>query len=367
MDIKELYGLREKLHENPETAFNETVTQKILFSFIEEKVKGLNNVKLNIGFMTSIIVEYSGGKKGEPYILFRADMDALAMNTGNMHACGHDIHMTVLAGLLAYTAETKPEKNILFVFQPGEEGAGGAKKMIEAGLFDGYKIKAAIALHVTDDYSLGEIASKTGVLFAIPREFDVIFTGVAGHAAFPEKGRDTIAAAALFMTNVYQAIAKKTDPMEPFLFHVGKIEGGSARNITADNCRLQGTMRALDIGVMEKGAKAVSDAAHFAASQFGACCEMITLGEFLPVINDPELCKKLQMVAAQAGLEYIEADTKLVGEDFGFFCERYPGLMFWLGTRNEGQPAVSLHSPDYYPDDTVISNGLDIMKRLLEE
>ncbi len=372
-----LAALRKELHEWPETAFEEHRTRDIIERFVTAATAGDKRFRLLRALETALVVEYRGGAPDDPFTLFRADMDALPLDEepshpavsrrpGFMHACGHDIHMTTLAGLVARIAGKGPKRNILFVFQPGEEGAGGAKRMIEAGLFDRYAIAACYALHVTDDHYLGEVSSKAGVLFAMPREIDVVFTGTAGHAAFPHNASDALFAAAHFVRNVNGTLAKRLDPMRPFLFHIGKIEGGTARNIVADRCCLRGTMRALDLETMGRGAAVVEEAAREAAALTGGAYRIETLGEFLPVVCDGALVERLKKVCAATGTRFVPSETKLVGEDFGFFCARWPSLLFWLGARREGEPARALHTPAIYPPDEAVRYGIALFEGLLE-
>ncbi|HOW52928.1 MAG TPA: amidohydrolase [bacterium] len=371
-----LAALRKELHECPEIAFQEVGTRAIIEWFVTAATAGDTRFRLIRALETALVVEYRGGALDAPFTLFRADMDALPLTedpthpvvskrAGFMHACGHDVHMTTLAGFVALTARKKPARNILFVFQPGEEGAGGAKRMIEAGLFDGHRIVACYALHVTDDHPLGEVATKAGVLFAMPREIDVTFTGTAGHAAFPHNASDALFAAAHFVRNVHGLLAKRLDPMRPFLFHIGKITGGTARNIVADHCLLHGTMRALDTDSMARGAAIVEEAAREAAALTGGGYRIETLGEFLPVICDATLVERLRKACAATGTRFAESETKLVGEDFGFFCAKWPSLLFWLGTRRDGEPSRALHAAEFYPPDEAAAAGISLFDALL--
>ena len=372
--LNELYELRGNLHRCPEVAFNEYKTQKIILDFIE---KHIVSEKFNVltPMDSSIIIEYHGGEKDSPFTIFRADMDALSIqestdnpvvseNEGIMHACGHDIHMTVLVGLIVNTAEKLPERNFLFVFQPAEEGAGGAKKMMDQGIFDSYKVNAAFALHVTDDYKIGSVATNDNILFAIPREINIVFKGKSSHAAFPHNGNDAISASVHFLNSVYQMVAKEIDPMQPFLFHVGTINGGDARNITAKSSVLTGTLRALTMETMDKGSTIVNKAASQSADLFGCKYEIETPGEYLPVINSSKIFNLVKTRLTQVGVEFITADTKLVGEDFGYFCDRYPSLMLWLGALQNEQEPISLHSQHYFPDNSVIKKGVEIMSSI---
>lgn len=371
-----LSALRKELHENPELAFQEVATRDILERFVTATVAGDRRFRLIRCLETALIVEYRGGGAQEPFLLFRADMDALPLTEdpshpvvskrpGLMHACGHDVHMTILAAFIARVATGRPDRNLLFVFQPGEEGAGGAKRMLEAGLFDGYAVRAAFALHVTDEHLLGEAATRAGVLFAMPREIDITFTGTAGHAAFPQKAHDALFAATQFVQQVHASLAKMLDPMQPFLLHVGRIAGGTARNIVADSCVLNATMRALDPATMARGAAVVEEAARAAAAQTGCTHRIEALGEFLPVVCDGALVERFRALCAATGTRFVESDTKLVGEDFGFFCAKWPSLLFWLGTRREGEPPRALHTAALYPPDEAIARGAALFEALL--
>jgi len=377
MLIKSLRNLRKELHEHPEMAFHEMETRSIIERFLAEQIAGNPEFTVYRLLETGLVIEYRGATvPDEPFFVFRADMDALPIaedpshpvvskRPGFMHACGHDLHMTVLAGFIARVAREKPRRNILFVFQPGEEGAGGAKRMLETGFFDPYPVAAAYAFHVTDDYPIGTVATRAGVLFAMSREIDVTLTGTAAHAAFPQKGSDAILAAAHFLTTLPVLLAKKRDPVRPFLCHFGRIEGGVARNVTADRCLLEGTLRALDRETMEIGTAIVEEAARFSASLFGGSSHVEVLGDFLPVVCDAKRVEHFRKVCASMGIQYVDAPAKMVGEDFGFFCDRWPSLLFWLGTRREGEAPHELHTPAFYPPDDVVGYGIAIFAGLL--
>jgi len=371
-----LKDLRKILHENPELSFSEHKTASIIKDFVSEVVGKSKLFILHEPFETSVVVEYKGGDPDDPHVIFRADMDALPVkenslnhyvsgNEGIMHACGHDIHMTVLCGLVAKVAEDTPSKNILFVFQPGEEGAGGAKKMMESGFFDKYNVKSAFALHVTDDLEFGEVGSNGDVLFAIPKEIDVVFKGNSGHAAYPEKGNDALAAASSFLANVEHKIRKVINPTEIFLMHFGKISGGTARNIIADEVKIEGTLRSFDRNIMSLASEEIKNTAENTAKNFGCRSEVTVLGEYLEVRNDPDLFNMLKKVCDDIDIKCIEKKAGLVGEDFCYFTDRYSGLLFWIGTRMPGQEEKQLHSETFFPLDEVVPEGVKILFSLL--
>lgn len=371
----ELNELRNRLHRSPELSFKELRTVEILLDFVGNIIKNKNEFKVLRPFKTSIVVEYRNGKDKD-FKLFRADMDALFIkestenpivseNIGVMHACGHDIHMTVLCGLIARTAQKMPDENVLFVFQPGEEGAGGAKKMIESGIFDSYSVSSAYALHVTDDHEVGEVASNDSILFAIPKEVNVEFFGKSAHAAFPEKGSDALAAAASFLCDLEYQIRKKINPTSVFLAHFGKIISGTARNIVSDSSILEGTLRAFDSEIMESGLDVVRNCARLSAKKFGCTADVKTLGEYIEVRNSPELFKKLKNICEDKGFKCICKNGELVGEDFGYFTKRFSGIMFWVGSKENDKMPESLHSKTFFPSYNSIASGLEIMWGML--
>ncbi|HSW60179.1 MAG TPA: amidohydrolase, partial [bacterium] len=357
--INSLHVLRSELHRFPELSFKEEKTADIIQDFIAERIEGSSCFTIHRPFLTSIVVEYANGKD-LPYRIFRADMDALPVterasneivseNQGVMHACGHDVHMTILCGLIAETARLKPQKNVLFVFQPGEEGAGGAKGLIDSGFFERFNIESAFALHVTDDHEIGEVASNGGLLFAIPREVDVIFKGKSAHAAYPEKGNNALMAAARFLFKCDENLKNVIDKNEVFLAHFGKISSGTARNIISDYAEIQGTLRSFEMDVMIKGTQIVKKTADDCAAFFGCSAEMKILGEYVAVKNDPELFHLLKKISSEKGIRCIEKKGELVGEDFGYFTQKWGGILFWLGSKESGTDPNPLHSEKFFP------------------
>ncbi|HQM84108.1 MAG TPA: M20 family metallopeptidase [bacterium] len=373
--INSLHVLRAELHRFPELSFKEERTADIIQSFITERITGSNLFTIHRPFLTSVVVEYSNG--GDlPYRLFRADMDALpvkecksneiiSQNQGVMHACGHDVHMTILCGLIAETARLKPQKNVLFVFQPGEEGAGGAKGLIDSGFFERFNIERAFALHVTDDHEVGEVASNGGLLFAIPREIDVVFKGKSAHAAYPEKGNNALMASARFLFKCGENLKNVIAENEVFLAHFGKISSGTARNIISDYAEIQGTLRSFDMDVMIKGTETVKKTADESAAFFGCSAEVKILGEYVAVKNDTKLFDLLKKISLEKGIRCIDKKGELVGEDFGYFTQKWGGLLFWLGSKESGTDPNPLHSEKFFPSFKAIDTGLKIMREIL--
>lgn len=373
--MKELYELRKSLHQNPELAFEEHQTAAILMEFLKQQLQRhpqhaskfkIHRFKNSLG----ILIEYSQGSGG--YRLFRADMDALpisedtgcdfaSLNPGRMHACGHDVHMTVLMGLICKCLEHAPQRNLLFLFQPAEEGKGGAMSILEEGVIQGYEIEAVIALHIASDMPVGTVSSREGVFFGIPQEFDVKFSGKSAHVAFPEKGKDAIASAISFaqmMRRDIDQLAKE----QRVIYHIGKIEGGSIRNVIAESCTLEGTHRSINRESRDRMNQLTLENAREAAALTDSTFVVNFLCSYDAVINDANLVEQLKNACEAVEVIYQEAEIAMTGEDFGFYTTLYPGLLFWLGS-DSPHP---LHSPRFLPSFKSIDVGVKLMWQLAQ-
>jgi len=278
-----------------------------------------------------------------------------------MHACGHDIHMSVLMGLIAEVLKDRPRRNLLFLFQPAEEGKGGAESVLAEGIIQQFDIEAVFALHVASGMKVGAVASRPGIFFGIPQEFDVRFLGKSAHVAFPEQGIDAIAPALEFDRLMREDI-KELSTRHRVIFHIGRIEGGSIRNVIADRCVLEGTHRSLAKAARDEMNQLIGKNAALAAASNGAEFETDLLCSYDPVVNDPGLISELQVACLRLDVEYSEAPVAMTGEDFGFFTSLYPGLLFWLGSGCD-QP---LHSPRFLPDQECIAVGVKVLRALVD-
>lgn len=363
--------LRHELHKIPELAYQEHKTKALILKYLKEMTssQGVKDLFEIIEFpdSTGILVVYAASTEDEDYQLFRADMDALpsdektgcdfaSEHEGLMHACGHDVHMAVLLGLIQRVWIMRPKCNLLFLFQPAEEGHGGAQSILAEGILQRYPIAAAFALHVGSDLPVGTVSSKAGIFFGIPQEFDLKFIGKAAHLAFPEKGVNALACALDFFTGIEPAL-KELSVAERLIFHVGKMNAGKVRNIIADECLLQGTHRTLNVQTRQTINELIQSHAGLAADRFHAKAELKLLGTYDPVVNDAALLGRLKEHCAALEYKFIEAETVMTGEDFGFFTSLYPGLLFWLGSGCD----QALHSECFLPDDGCINVGIDLM------
>ena len=359
--------LRHRLHQNPELSFREFETTRLLRKNIEGMDKK-SRLKIHTPYRTGLLVEYTV-TPNKPYILFRADIDALPIKekndidfksvNNNMHACGHDVHTSILYGFLSRVLTEKISKNILFLFQPAEETGGGAMEFYGTGIFDKFNIQNAFALHVTDEYPEGTVASSKGVLFCSTLEIDIDFNGLSSHVAFPENGRNAFNALRMFLDGI-EKIPRNTT--EAFVFGVGKITAGEVRNITPGSARLEGTLRGIRKNNVDKFYDQLDKILNGIKNITGVDFDMQKGAGYPEVLIDNDLFDKI-VPAILPKYNFIDCGLKMTGEDFGFFSQKYPSFMFWLGT-SKGEKH-GLHNPEFLPDDNIIEIGKNIFADIL--
>ncbi|ODN30654.1 M20 family metallopeptidase [Fervidobacterium thailandense] len=353
--------LRHLLHQTPELAFSEAQTQRILIEAVESL-----GLRASTIAKTGLLV-YLESEPELPTVLYRADMDALPIReeTGwtyssknsNMHACGHDVHMAVAYGVLLRIVEDKLPGNYLFVFQPAEETIGGAKYVLEE-MRERYKVKFATALHVTDEYKLGEFATTRGTLFACAMEVDAVFTGRSVHIAQKFRGVDALEKAVRFLHRFYSEPLDCDDVGRRVLVGFGKMRAGNVRNQLSDEAVVEGSIRGETLEIVAKTFENLS----LMASTYGGTIRRGSL--YPPVVNEAELVELFENFVVDNGYSIIDCGMKYTGEDFGFFSLKYPSLMFWAGTRT-GDEIVGLHNPRFLPSDEVIPFLIDFVVKWL--
>ncbi|MCA0387198.1 MAG: amidohydrolase [Bacteroidetes bacterium] len=356
--------LRHKLHSLPELMYQEFETTKTLVENISE----IPGIVIHRPLETGLVVEYT--VNNGDYLLFRADIDALPIveetglpfaSTNNlMHACGHDVHTSILYRFLLEVVKKKGDRNILFLFQPAEEGGGGALKMLESGVFDQFNISKAFALHVTDDYDRGTIASTPGVLFASANEIVLEFHGRQAHVAFPENGIHAFDGLMAYLSRAKKLIEPKKDTM---LFGYGKIQSGTARNIIPAHAVAECTIRALNIDDSWWFIDQLKTLSKEVEKETGVKTEVIHGDPYLEVVVDKALYHKYTPVLSKDFI-VIDCGSKMTGEDFGFISKKYPSFMFWLGTSTGERHG--LHTPKFFPPDETIEDGFKAFWRILE-
>ncbi|MBN2830393.1 MAG: amidohydrolase [Candidatus Cloacimonetes bacterium] len=362
----DLIKVRQDLHRIPELAFNEHKTTEYIVNTLSQYP--VEVIRLE---PTGVIAVYKGGE-GE-YSLFRCDMDALPLteqtdcdfhseHEGVMHACGHDIHMTIMLGFIHEVCTLKPKKNLLFLFQPAEEGKGGAEHVIKSGILKNWKIKSAFALHSSPDYPVGTVATKSGIFFGIPEEFVIEFEGRNSHAAFPNKGVDALYAGVQFYNLMQSHITKLFAATDPVIFHIGVMQAGEAENILAGKCRMKGTHRTLSAENHKLMNRMITDTGEAVQALTGAKFRFVEVSTYEAVNNNENLFTIFRDILP-ADVAFVESESVMTGEDFGFFTSLYPSLLFWLGT---GVSANGLHSPKFLPQQEAIHIGIKIFMELLK-
>jgi amidohydrolase len=369
-----LVKLRRELHQYPELAFQE-------FKTSERIVKELKKIGLDFKkgiAKTGVIGLLNKDRKGKTLAL-RADMDALPVleqtnfsykskNKGVMHACGHDVHMACLIGaakILTRLKEELPGK-IKFIFQPSEEvGPGGAKPMIEAGALKNPDVSGIFALHCDSAIPIGQIGVREGPTMAHADSFDITVIGKGGHGARPHDGVDAIVVASQVIQALQTITSRRINPLEPVVVSIGKIEGGSARNIICDRVILKGTARTLNKEITKKIPVLLKEIVSGITKSAGASFEFNYYGGYPILINHPQATNLARRsIAKLLGKNAIfELRRPMMGgEDFAYFLQKVPGSFLRLGMRNPKKNAIyPWHHPKFTVDEDVIKIGSAVL------
>ena len=367
-----LIEIRRQLHQIPEIGLEEHKTQKYLLTIIHQIIQNKSFIQVET-WQTGILV-YLKGSQGQKTIGWRTDIDGLpveeltnlpfASKNGRMHACGHDIHMTVALGLLEKLSESQPKNNLLFLFQPAEENEAGGKLMYDGGAFKNWLPDEFYGLHVRPDLKVGDIATNEQTLFAGTCEVELTFVGTGGHAAFPHTANDALVAAAYFVTQVQTIVSRNVDPLDSAVVTFGKMEAGTTNNIIAERAFLHGTIRSLTQEVNELTQKRLTELAKGVAQSFDLTIDLkLKQGGYLPVENNPKLAKELMdFFRNETKANLIDIAPAMTGEDFGYLLSKIPGVMFWLGINSE----APLHSQKMQADEGVLDFAVEAIGQFLD-
>ncbi|MFW5787256.1 MAG: M20 metallopeptidase family protein [Halanaerobiales bacterium] len=375
----EVIEIRRDLHKHPEVGFDLERTSKI----IAKKLKDLDfEVKTNIA-KTGVVALLKGDKEG-PTIALRADMDALpvkeqtglsfaSVEEGKMHACGHDGHTAILLGVAKVLAEIKGELsgNVKFIFQPAEEGPGGAKPMIEEGVMSDPEVEAILGLHIWLELDAGKVGVKSGPLFASIDEVDITVKGDSSHGASPHQGVDAIAVSAELINSLQSVVSRKINPLDSAVITVGKITGGYVRNVIADEVKLEATVRSLNSKVRKKLEREIRKKVKNICLASDADYEIDYRHLYPPLHNNKKMTELLKRNAVEVmgskNVVNIKEPT-MGGEDFAFFLKEVPGTFFLLGGRNkEKSISAPHHNPHFTFDEDIMKDGMEIMVRSVLE
>lgn len=373
---EKIIKIRRELHRNPELGFEEYKTSSIISDYLRKL--GLE-VKTDLA-RTGVTALLRGGEKGRT-LAIRADIDALpitelntfeyrSINSGKMHACGHDAHMAVVLGVAEVLSSLKDEfsGNVKFIFQPGEEGLGGARLMIEEGVLVDPKVDAIIAAHVNPYLKSGWISVRPGPVMATPSEFKIVISGKGGHAAEPQKSINPIYVA----SNVTDALCKipedSEDVLKKAVLTVTYFQAGSSYNIIPDTAVIKGTVRTFDMELSKKMSAEIEAITASIAEAAGAGYTLEYDIGYPPVFNHSGTVEGLIHSAERViSPENIirDAEPSMLAEDFAYYAQLVPGAYFHLGCRNpqDDGPVYNLHSSRFRIDETCIQTGIQIMSQ----
>lgn len=371
---KELIKIRRHLHQIPELALQEKETHAYLLKIIKSFKQEHLRIKVPSVLPTAILVLVKGSQPKRT-IGYRTDIDALPVtektglpfaskHPGVMHACGHDIHMSVAIGLLSYFSEHQPTDNLLFFFQPAEESQSGGKLAYEKGIFNSpFKPDEFYGLHDNPALPAGAIGCRMGTLFAGTTEVNIDLIGKSGHAAFPQNANDTVVAAASLIMQVQTVISRSIDPIQSGVITLGKIRAGTIRNVIAGHTRIEGTIRGLTQKMILKIDKRLKQICEGIEKSFNLKVKLeLNQGGYWPVQNNPDLTKNfIDYMKKAPGVNFINTKPAMTGEDFGFLLAKFPGTMFWLGVEDNSQ----LHSATLKPKEASILRGVNAIKGFL--
>ena len=371
----EISAIRRDIHAHPELAYQENRTSDIVAAKLAEwgleVARGLGKTGL-VGTL----------RKGNSLraIGLRADMDCLPMdetndfehrsqNAGRMHACGHDGHTAMLLGAAKVLSEKRDfEGAVHFIFQPAEEGGGGAKAMIEDGLFDKFPCDAVFAIHNKPGVPLGHIVSRPGPLLAAADRWDIRVTGKGGHAAHPYLTLDPMVVGANIVLSLQTIVSRNVDPHDAAVVTVGFFKAGSAYNVIPGEVHLGGTTRTTSPENRAMVQRRIKEICDGAAQMFGVKIEVEHRPGYPPTVNNPERTRfALEVAAGVCGENNVRGDARpsMGAEDFSYMLEKVPGAMVLLGNGG-GADAVSLHNSRYDFNDMAIPFGVSFFVNTVE-
>ena len=369
---------RRYLHQRPELGFREQITAQ----FISHKLTEWG-IEHQAGIaQTGTMAIIKGDRPGKT-LAIRADMDALPIHEANevdyrsqhdgiMHACGHDGHTAIALGTACYLAQHCDfAGTVKIIFQPAEEGPGGAKPMIEAGVLDHPPVDAIIGLHLWNQLPLGTVGVRPGALMAAVELFCCTILGKGGHGAIPQQTIDAIVVGAQLVNALQTIVARNIDPIESAVVTVGEFHAGTAKNIIADSAQLSGTIRYFNPQYASYFASRIEQIIAGVCQSQGATYKLDYQSLYPPVINDGAIADLVCAVAetvVESPLGIVPNCQTMGGEDMSFFLQEVPGCYFFLGSAN---PAQGLDYPHHHPrfnfDETALGIGVEMFVRCVEK
>lgn len=355
----DLIALRREIHRRPELGRHEEITSRL----VERELTKLGIPSRRVAD-TGVVGELTGALPG-PIIALRADMDALPIQEqsglscasevpGAMHACGHDLHTAALLGAARILAAHQSELcgSVRFLFQPDEEGDGGATRMIDEGCMDG--VSAVFGAHVAPEYPCGTVGVRFGKAYAASNPFDITLRGRSSHGAEPHLGADAIVAASALVGAIQTLVSREVSPLDSAVISIGSLHAGTARNIIADEAKLSGIIRCFGPEMRRQLAERLTAMAISVAAAHGCEAEVRVQWGYSGIINDDAVTAHIQKSAAALLGEcnvIVEPLPSLTTEDFGEFLSCAPGTFWHIGAGHPDRENPPLHNPRFNPDE----------------
>ncbi len=380
---QELQRIRREIHSNPELCFEERETADLVAKKLSEW-----GIPILRGLGVTGVVGIIKNGTSDRAIGLRADMDALPMqeintfahaskNDGKMHACGHDGHTAMLLGAAHYLSQNKNfDGTVYVIFQPAEEGGGGAKRMIDDGLFTQCPMQAVFGMHNWPGIPVGEFGVTVGPMMASSNEFEVIVSGKGSHAAQPHKSVDPIMVAVQIAQSWQTIITRNKSPIDPAVLSITQIHAGSATNVIPDNASLIGTVRTFDLKVLDLIESRMRKIAKHTADAFDATVEFRFHRNYPPLINHAqETAFAVEVLESIVGQDKVNAHVEptMGAEDFAFMLQDKPGCYVFIGngegdhrSAGHGLGPCNLHNPSYDFNDDLLPIGATYWVRLAE-
>jgi amidohydrolase len=375
---EQLVAWRRGIHQRPELGFKEWLTADFICGKLSEW-----GIEHQGKIAETGVVAVIEGRGPGPVLGIRADMDALpiqeenavpycSQHDGVMHACGHDGHVAIALGTAHYLSTHRDSfaGTVKIIFQPAEEGPGGAKPMIEAGVLTNPEVDAMIGLHLWNNLPLGTVGVRTGALMAASEFFTCTVQGKGGHGALPHQTVDSVLVGSQIVTALQTIVARNIDPTKAAVVTVGTFHAGKAQNVIADTATISGTVRYFDADYADYFAPRLEQIIAGVCQSHGASYSLDYKALYPPVINDAGITDLVRSVA----LSVVETPAGVVpdchtmgGEDMAFFLQAVPGCYFFLGSANADKAlAYPHHHPRFDFDETALGLGVEMFVRCVE-
>ena len=375
-------AVRRDIHAHPELCFQEQRTADVVAAKLTEW-----GIPIHRGMGTTGVVGIIKNGTSDRAIGLRADMDALPMqefnkfphasqNPGKMHACGHDGHVAMLLAAAQHLAKNRNfDGTVYVIFQPAEEGGGGAREMIKDGLFEKFPMQAVFGMHNWPGLGVGKFALSAGPVMASSNEFTITIHGKGSHAALPHNGIDPVPIACQMVQAFQTIISRNKKPVDAGVISVTMIHAGEATNVVPDQCQMRGTVRTFSIEVLDMIEQRMRDVAKHICTAFGATCEFKFHRNYPPTINhvaETDFAKKvLSTIVGEANI--VPQEPTMGAEDFSYMLQAVPGAYAFIGNGEgahreigHGEGPCTLHNPNYDFNDELIPLGGTFWVKLVE-